>query len=75
VLRSAAGPEGAVGAPRNAAGSKSGKPETGAREAGLGRAAVGNRQNANGQTDGAGAPAEKRQQRHQQWRDVPDKRD
>jgi uncharacterized protein YukE len=77
VLRSAGNPEGAIGAPRNAAGSKSGDPASGAREAGLGRGAVGNRQNANGETDGAGAPAEKRQQRPQQKqrRDVPDKRD
>ncbi|WP_317445713.1 hypothetical protein [Streptomyces collinus] len=77
VLRSASNPEGAIGAPRNAAGSKFGGPETGARGAGLGRGAVGNRQNANGETDGAGAPAEKRQHRRQQkqQREVQEKRD
>ncbi|MES4889138.1 hypothetical protein [Streptomyces sp. NPDC096012] len=77
VLRSAGNPEGAIGSPRNAAGSKSGDTASGAREAALGRGAVGNRQNANGETDGAGAPAEKRQQRPQQKqrRDVPDNRD
>ncbi|MEV6839681.1 hypothetical protein AB0N17_35170 [Streptomyces sp. NPDC051133] len=76
VLRSASNPEGAIGAPRNAAGSKSGGAENGARE-GLGRGTVGNRQNANGETGGAGAPSEKRQHRPQQKqrRDVPDKRD
>ncbi|MGW1985634.1 hypothetical protein ACWCPJ_24770 [Streptomyces collinus] len=73
VLRSARSPEGVIGAP----GSKAGGTETGAREAGLGRGAVGNRQNANGETDRAGVPAEKRQRRPQQKqrRDVPDKRD
>ncbi|MET8586114.1 hypothetical protein ABZX39_35380 [Streptomyces collinus] len=75
VLRSASNPEGAIGAPRNAAGSKSQGPETGARGAGLGRGAVGNRQDANGETGGAGAPAEKRQQRRQQRREVQEKRD
>lgn len=77
VLRSASNPEGAIGAQRNAAGSKSGGPESGVRGARLGRGAGGNRQNANGETDGAGAPGEKQQHPRQQKqrREVQEKRD
>ncbi|MFF7241665.1 hypothetical protein [Streptomyces collinus] len=78
VLRSASNPEGAIGAQRNAADSKFAGSESGVRGAGLGRGAVGNRQNANGETDGAGAPAEKQQQHRRQQkqrREVQEKRD
>ncbi|MGW3171491.1 hypothetical protein [Streptomyces sp. NPDC001153] len=77
VLRSASNPEGAIGAPRNSAGSTLGGSEVGARGAGLGRGTVGNRQSVNGETDREGGPAEKQQHRptQKQRRDVPQKRD
>ncbi|MFI1365316.1 hypothetical protein [Streptomyces griseochromogenes] len=77
ALRSASNPEGVIGASRNAAGSKREGSEAGARGAGLGRGAVGNRQSANGETDRDGGPAEKQQHRPSQKkrRDAPQKRD
>ncbi|MGW0207952.1 hypothetical protein ACWDZ8_19810 [Streptomyces sp. NPDC003233] len=78
VLRSASNPEGAIGAPRNAAGSTlAGGSEASSRGAGLGRGAVGNRQNADGETDRVGGPTEKQQHRpsQKQRRDAPKKRD
>ncbi|MFI1075441.1 hypothetical protein [Streptomyces puniciscabiei] len=78
VLRSASNPEGAIGAPRNAAGSTlAGGSEASARGAGLGRGAVGNRRNADGETDRVGGPTEKQQHRpsQKQRRDAPKKRD
>ncbi|GHI04457.1 hypothetical protein AQI88_37515 [Streptomyces cellostaticus] len=77
ALRSASNPEGVIGAPRNAAGSKLQESEAGARGAGLGRGAVGNRQSANGETDRDGGPAGKQQRgpSQKQRRDAPQKRD
>ncbi|MFF9089654.1 hypothetical protein ACF1BE_25135 [Streptomyces sp. NPDC014991] len=70
VLRSAGNPEGAIGAPRNTAGSALKGSETGAK--GLGRGAVGGRQGAGGEPGRAGAPAEKEEHRSsRQRRDVP----
>ncbi|MGQ5639250.1 MULTISPECIES: hypothetical protein [unclassified Streptomyces] len=78
VLRSASNPEGVIGAPRGAAGSaRAGGSEAGTRGAGLGRGAVGNRQNPDEGTDRAGGPTEKQQHRpsQKQRRDAPKKRD
>jgi hypothetical protein len=78
VLRSAGNPEGVIGAPRNAAGSApGGGSEAGARGAGLGRGAVGNRQAPDEGTGRVGGPAEKQQHRpsQKQRRDAPKKRD
>jgi hypothetical protein len=77
VLRSASNPEGVIGAPRNAAGSTGAEGSADrARDAGLGRGAVGNRQSADGETR-AGGPTEKQQHRpsQKQRRDAPKKRD
>ncbi|MEU2926384.1 hypothetical protein ABZ636_15275 [Streptomyces sp. NPDC007251] len=78
VLRSASNPEGVIGVPRNAGGSTpAGGAEAGARGAGLGRGAVGNRQNPGEGTDHVGGPTEKQQHRpsQKQRRDAPKKRD
>ncbi|MER6570208.1 hypothetical protein ABT288_29465 [Streptomyces sp. NPDC001093] len=76
VLRSAVASEGAIGVPRNAAGSLGGS-ESSARGAGLGRGAIGNGQSAKGEAGREGGPAEKQQHRptQKQRRDVPQKRD
>ncbi|MGW5495887.1 hypothetical protein [Streptomyces olivaceoviridis] len=74
VLRSAANPEGVIGAPRITAGSPRTGSEAGA--TGLGRGAVGGRQGSTSETGRAGGSA-RTEQHHpsQQRRDVPQKSD
>ncbi|MFI0167264.1 hypothetical protein [Streptomyces sp. NPDC017095] len=74
ALRSAANPEGVVGAPRNTSGSPLKGSEAGAK--GLGRGAVGGRQAPAAETGRTGAPARTEQHRSsQERRDVPQKSD
>lgn len=74
VLRSAANPQGAIGAPRSNAGSSLKGSEAGA--TGLGRGAVGGRQATTGEDGRAGGSARTEQRRpSQQRRDVPQKSD
>ncbi|MGW2745707.1 hypothetical protein [Streptomyces sp. NPDC001450] len=77
VLRSAANPEGVIGAPRNPAASPIRGSAGNGGDSGLGRGAVGDRQGSEGGSGRAGEPAEKdhRRQTQKQRRDAPQKSD